>query len=109
MLGRVPDLYFGGQSAGLFWGERGVQRTFGVCIQVVAHQRDLVCSGKHPVELFAHRRKIRLFAMLHHHAFTQTRCWLADHHDFCHAAALVFTVLTPPPCQNELLHLPLLV
>ncbi len=23
--------------------------------------------------------------------------WLADHHDFCHAAALVFTVLAPWP------------
>jgi hypothetical protein len=32
-------------------------------IEVVADQRDLVCSGEHPVQLFAHRRKIRLFAM----------------------------------------------
>ncbi len=37
--------------------------------------------------------------MLYHHAFTQPRCWLADHHDFCHVTALVFDVFTPGPSR----------
>jgi hypothetical protein len=31
---------------------------FGVCMEVVAHQRDLLGFGKHPVKPFAHARKI---------------------------------------------------
>ena len=35
--------------------------------------------------------------MRHHQTFTQPSGWLADHHDFSDAAALVFAILAPGP------------
>ena len=82
MLGRVSDLDFVGQSAGICRLECGLELTLGEGVQVISDQRDLAGFGDHPVKFLTHHCKICFFTMLHCQTFMHPSLWLADHNDF---------------------------
>src|SRR6266700_4001865 len=104
MLGRVAKLQALHNLSGLLRRKCFVERSFGVCVQIVADQNHLFRFGITTAQqLLNLDGPINLGPLLAHLHFAPTRKRLAEHEDACRPCAFVFIVHTSRmiPCRRH--------